>query len=227
MNLKINQNYARNLFKLNFLFNSIIKKKREEIFNIINQEFHKGSDKDLLDVGTTSSLQEHENHIIKNFYGKVTISCLSNLDLDSLKKIYPDIKTFTGDARKMNFTDNSFDLVISNATIEHVGSDINQIEFIKECIRVSKKKIIISTPNRFYPIEFHTKLPLIHYFKKNLHRKILKYLGEDFLSKEENLNLLSKKDLVNFCVSLNIKNFKIKSVNLFAIPSNFILIIEK
>ena len=123
-------------------------------------------DKDLLDVGTTSSLEEHENHILKNFYDKLNISCLSNLELTSLKEIYPNIKTFIGDARKMNFTDNSFDLVVSNATIEHVGSSINQIEFIKECIRVSKKKIIISTPNRFYPIEFHTKLPLIHYLKK-------------------------------------------------------------
>ncbi len=227
MNLKINQNYARDLFKLNFLFHSIIKKKREEIFHIIKKEFDANLDKDLLDVGTTSSLEEHENHILKNFYDKLNISCLSNLELTSLKEIYPNIKTFIGDARKMNFTDNSFDLVVSNATIEHVGSSINQIEFIKECIRVSKKKIIISTPNRFYPIEFHTKLPLIHYLKKNLHRKILNYLGEDFLSKEENLNLLSKRDIVNFCTSLKIKNFKIKCVNLFAIPSNYILIIEK
>ena len=45
----------------------------------------------------------------------------------------------------MNFTDNSFDLVDSNATIEHVGSSIDQIEFIKECIRVSKKNNYINS----------------------------------------------------------------------------------
>ena len=28
------------------------------------------------------------------------------------------------------------------------------------------KKKFITTPNRFYPIEFHTKLPLIHWIQK-------------------------------------------------------------
>ena len=43
----------------------------------------------------------------------------------------------------MSFEDNSFDIVTSSATIEHVGNFKNQIKFIQECFRVSKHKIFI------------------------------------------------------------------------------------
>ena len=33
-------------------------------------------------------------------------------------------------------------------------------------ISLSKDYVVISTPNRFYPIEFHTKLPLLHWLPK-------------------------------------------------------------
>ena len=74
------------------------------------------------------------------------------------------------------------ELVISNATIEHVGNLENQINMCKNIIKLSKKYFVIITPDRFHPIEFHTKLPLIHWLNKNLHRKILKILKLNFLS---------------------------------------------
>ena len=58
--------------------------------------------------------------------------------------------------------DNSFDIVHSNATIEHVGSFENQVLFVKEMIKFQLKNVIMKTPNRFYPLEFHTILPFIH-----------------------------------------------------------------
>ena len=64
------------------------------------------------------------------------------------------MKFIKGDARRMKFRENSFDTVHSSATIEHVGSRSNQKKFIKECYRVSRKDIFITTPNKFYPIEF-------------------------------------------------------------------------
>ena len=132
-----------------------------------------------------------------------------------------------GDGRDMSFEDNSFDIVTSSATIEHVGNFKNQIKFIQECLRVSKHKIFITTPNRYYPIELHTKIPLIHFLPKNIHRKILHFLGENFLSLEENLNLLTKNDILKICQILEIKKFKIEEIKLFGFVSNFVIIIEK
>ena len=115
----------------------------------------------------------------------------------------------------------------SNATIEHVGSYQNQISLIKETFRVSKKYVFIQTPNRYYPIDFHTTLPFIHWLPKDMHRKILKFLGLNFYALEENLNLLSEKNLINICNELNIKKFKILKHKLLFLTSNLILIIEK
>jgi hypothetical protein len=221
----ISRNYARNFFGLNFIFNKLILKKRIEILEIIKNNPKVKISDTILDVGTTSLPHDHENLIIKYFYKKKKITCLSNLDLNEFKKKFPLINNKKGDGRNMEFKDNEFDVVISNATIEHVGSFNNQIKFIKECTRVSKKLTVITTPDRLYPIDFHTRLPLLHLLPKPIHRKILNMIGEKFLSLEENLNLLSKRDLTVACKILGINKFEIKSIKLFGFQSNLILFI--
>jgi len=117
--------------------------------------------------------------------------------------------------------------VHSNATIEHVGSFDDQVLFVREMLRISNESIFIQTPNRFYPIDFHTILPFIHWLPKKIHRKILKFLKMDFYSKEENLNLLSTKELQKICNIWNIKKYKILKYKLLFLTSNLILIIYK
>ena len=94
-------------------------------------------------------------------------------------------------------------------------------------MRLSKKYFIIITPNRFHPLEFHTKIPLIHWFPKKLHRSILSLIGQKFLASEENLNLLSRSDLVSFMEKLNFKTYEIKKINFLFFISNYILIGKK
>ena len=72
------------------------------------------------------------------------------------------------------------DMVISSATIEHVGNFKNQVTKVKNMISLSKKFVVITTPNRFFPIELHTKIPLIHWFPKKIFRKILLFLNMSY-----------------------------------------------
>ena len=65
----------------------------------------------------------------------------------------------------MPFADNSFDLVVSNAVIEHVGG-LQQRCFLQESVCVARKDVFFTTPNRWYPIELHTLLPFIHYLRE-------------------------------------------------------------
>ena len=198
-----------------------------KINKILSKNLEIDINSNILDIGTTPSLDKDQNVFVNLYPWKNRITCISNLDCHILNKKYPDITILKGDGRKLDLQDNIFDLVHSNAVIEHVGSFENQTNFIKECIRVSNNTICINTPNRFYPIDPHTKIPLIHMLPKNIHRFILKIIGLKHFSLEENLNLMSKKDLIKICKEINIKNFKIINYFFLGFVSNFILIIKK
>ena len=97
---------------------------------------------------------------------------------------------------------------------------------ISNIIKLTKKTFIVSTPNRFHPFEFHTKIPLIHWLPKEFHRKILEILGISFYAKKKNLNLLSKNDLIEILKSHNI-TYEIKFINFLFFKSNLIVIGKK
>jgi ubiquinone/menaquinone biosynthesis C-methylase UbiE len=213
---------------LNYLLEWAVGNARDKFFDIFKKKTQYSKKKSIIDIGTTPSLRKIHNSILSKVKKNNNVTCLSNLNCKSLSKKYTNIKKFIqADARKNNLSRNSFDIVHSNATIEHVGSYKNQLSFVKECVRISKKYVFIQTPNRFFPIDFHTFLPFIHWLPKSIHRKILKGVGLSFYSYEKNLNLLSKKDLINFCKNLDLKNFEIIKYKLFLMTSNLILIIKK
>ena len=108
-----------------------------------------------------------------------------------------------------------------------MGSFAEQARFVKESYRVAKKKVFITTPNRFFPIDFHTRLPFIHWLPKTIHRKILNFLGENYLNKEKNLNLLDSRELSKICDSIGIKKYKIYRLNFLGMCSNLLLTIDK
>jgi 2-polyprenyl-3-methyl-5-hydroxy-6-metoxy-1,4-benzoquinol methylase len=213
---------------INYIFEKIASDARNEFFNILKKNTKYSPKKSIIDIGTTPNLNDVQNIILAKIKDNKNVTCLSNLNCKILHKKYPNIKKILiGDGRYNNLPNNSFDIVHSNATIEHVGSYKNQLLFVKECIRISKKFVFIQTPNRFYPIDFHTILPFIHWLPKNIHRKILRIFGLNFYSLEKNLNLLSESDLKNLCNELNIKNYKIIKYRLFFAVSNLILFIKK
>ena len=213
---------------LHSIFKKITINARNEFFRIFKENTKYSISKSIIDIGTTPSLDAEQNILLDRTKKNQNITCLSNQNCKILSKKYPNIKRFiTIDGKSTKLPNNSFDIVHSNATIEHVGSRANQVLFIKECLRISKKKVFIQTPNRFYPLDFHTTLPLIHWLPKNIHRKILKIIGLNFYASEKNLNLLSENDIISMCKELDIKNFKIVKYNLLFLPSNLIFIITK
>jgi len=167
-NLQKNYSVTENKF-----IYSVLKKYRKKIHNIFLNSFNLNATTQILDVGTTELEKDHDNYLIHNYEYKNSLTCFSNQNLEKIKNIYPEINILYGDGRKMQIRNNSYDIVFSNATMEHVGSFENQIKFLSELYRVSKKGVFVTTPNRFFPIEFHTLLPLIHILPKKIHRKIL------------------------------------------------------
>jgi len=216
--------YAINHY--NFL-DKIVLKKRLEISNIINNIIKDLQVYDALDIGTTSDDKNvSSNTVIKNIKNIEKFKCISDQMVTSnfFSKILK--KSITEEFSENELYKFSSDLVVSNATIEHVGGVLNQKKMIENIIKLTKKIFVITTPNRFYPIELHTKIPLIHWFPKSIYRKILKFLGLSFYANEENLNLLTVDELKKILNSEKI-TYEIKFLKLFFFKSNIIIIGKK
>mgnify|MGYP001178710706 CR=1 FL=1 len=209
-------------------FEKIVLKKRIEMTNVIKEFLNEKSIKDILDVGSTEDDDNvSSNYIVKNIGKFKEYKSISNQVIRSnffTHKLTKSITENFSDEEIQNF---GSDLVISNATIEHVGSFENQVKMCNNIINLSRKYFIIITPNRFHPFEFHTKIPFIHWFPKKIYRKILNLIGLSFFAQEKNLNLLSEYDFKLIMKKLNQIDYSIKNIKFFFIKSNLILIGKK
>lgn len=148
----------------------------------------------ILDVGVTNDKREESNFLEKLYPHKENITAVGLEDAFFLEKEFPGLKYIKADGCDLPFKNSSYDLVTSFAVVEHVGNRANQRKFVQELARVGKS-VIISTPNRWYPMEVHTMMPLLHWLPANQFRKALKIMGNNFYAQEENLNLLEAASL--------------------------------
>ena len=208
-------------------FDKIVFKKRLEISNIINNIIKDLQIHDALDIGTTSDDKNaSSNIVIKNIKNIDKFKCISDQIVNSDFFHKSLNKSITEEFSENELYDFSSDLVVSNATIEHVGSTLNQKKMVENIIRLTKKIFVITTPNRFYPIELHTKIPLLHWFPKSIYRRILNFLGLSFYADEKNLNLLTINELKKMLNDHKII-YEIKFIKLFFFKSNIIIIGKK
>jgi predicted SAM-dependent methyltransferase len=210
------------------LIDKLALKKRLTMLRLLLQEFPHESLEKILDVGVTADRHALSSNYFEKYYpDKAKIVALSNQNAGFLEEIYPGIQFSQGNALALPYANQSIDLVFSSAVIEHLGCQTNQKQMLSECVRVAKKGVFITTPNRWHPVELHTLLPLLHWLPKSTHRKILRMLGLGFYAQEENLNLLDRHTLQGFCLELGIRNYVIRSVRTLGFVSNLILIIKK
>mgnify|MGYP000035070927 FL=1 len=203
---------------------NIIHKKRLEIISVIKGELENKSLIDILDIGTTQDNSKSSNLIIKNLNNFQKYKSISDQKIKSNFFSKSLQKSITQELSSNEIEEFSSDVVISNATIEHVGSNLEQLKMIENIIKLTKKIFIIVTPNRMHPIEFHSKIPFLHWLPKKLHRKVLSIVGLRYLSKEENLNLLNTCNLITMMKNFKNVEYKIMYVKFLLFKSNIILI---
>lgn len=181
----------------------------------------------ILDVGVTSDRTYTSSNYLEFWYpykGRITAAGID--DASFLEEIYPGLRFVRANGLDLPFEDGAFDVVHSSAVLEHVGSFENQVRLIAECARVARKAIFLTTPNRWFPIEFHTVLPLIHWLPKTTFRRLMRITGREFFAEESNLNLMTRRELAlaaRNAIGDDRFTVKVSSATLLGWPSNLLL----
>ena len=115
----------------------------------------------LGDAGGQSGCTTH-NLLEERYPWPERLTALGLHDGARFRERCPQIAYVQGDACALPFADGAFDVVHSNAVIEHVGGRERQEAFVREAVRVGRR-VFVTTPNRWFPIEVHTRLPLVHW----------------------------------------------------------------
>jgi ubiquinone/menaquinone biosynthesis C-methylase UbiE len=201
---------------------------RRRMFDMFMQRFDPSPQERVLDVGVTSDRTYAASNYFEQFYPyKTKLTTAGVDDASFLESLYPGIKFVPADALAMPFEDASFDLVHSAAVLEHVGSNEEQARMVAECLRVARRGVFLTTPNRWFPIEFHTQLPLVHWLPKSACRAVLQRLGYAFFAEEKNLNLMSRSELRAIAGRFEGWNSQILGAKLFGWTTNLILFSER
>lgn len=201
---------------------------RKQIFEIFMDVTKPLPHETVVDIGVFGGSADPNWNFLEQLYKyPENITAVGIEDASVLETQYPGlkfVKVIPG--RPLPFKQSQFDIGFCSATIEHVGSYRNQRFFLEEIIRVSCRAVII-TPNRFFPMEVHTRLPFLHWLPQPFFRNILKKMGLEFYSKEENLNLLTEKQFLNLVPKSRYSKVLLYKYRIFGMVSNLILLIEK
>ena len=183
----------------------------------------------LLDLGVTPDTSLPDSNFLERWYPHCAdITMASGEDCTALEAVFPGtrfVQIQPGQA--LPFPDASFDVGFSSAVLEHVGGATQQQFFVQELLRTCRS-VFLTTPDRAFPIEMHTFLPVLHWLPKHVHRRLLGWLGRSFWASEANLNLLTRRELAQLVAAAlrttrRSAPWSILRHRLIGFPSNLIL----
>jgi len=166
------------------LVDSISLRSRGRKLRLFLEELRPTADTTVLDVGADElGFGEGDGCATMNFFEELypwpeRITALGLHDGAGFRATYPHIPYVQGDACALPFEDGAFDIVFSNAVIEHVGGRDRQRQLVSEAIRVGRR-VFITTPNRRFPVEVHTRLPLVHWLPDALSHRAYDLTGRE------------------------------------------------
>ncbi len=164
---------------------------RMSVFRLFMETLRPDAADTVLDVGVSLDVTSPESNILEQFYPhRAQLTCAGIGDGGAVTAAYPGVRfTQITPHAPLPFAQAQFDIAYSNAVVEHVGSREQQQAFIAELFRVARRVFVV-VPNRLFPIEHHTGLPLVHWLPLPAFRGLLRRTKFSHWSQEENLNPL-------------------------------------
>lgn len=164
------------------LFNRLSQRSRRIKMDLLQRHLALKGQERILDIG--SQVDNQSRQVLERFDDKRRITAVNIMPehLHAIAAAYPGVRTVLADARSMPFRDGEFDVVYSNAVIEHVGDFADQRRMADEVRRVGKRWFL-TTPNRWYPFEFHVRMPLISWLPPRWMHKAARVWGYDHIQR--------------------------------------------
>jgi hypothetical protein len=150
---------------------------RQKKFDLFTSLFHIDDSSRLLDVGFSKHFAHQ--YILEDYLPSEIPVVGGEIDEQALRRTigsYPQVHAVVLDACHLPFFDQSFDVVYSNAVIEHVGDYSHQRLFADEVRRVGRSWFV-TTPNFWFPIDTHTSLPFVHWLPKRWRLAVFRSVG--------------------------------------------------
>lgn len=186
------------------IFSRLSNVSRRRKLELFYKTFHPTQHTTILDVGAEVNPRGNSNQqLIDSYSWKDRISAvnLSEAHISNIKTFYPEIDARVADACALPWPDKHFDVVWSNAVIEHVGDFQKQRQMAAEIMRVGKAWFV-TTPNRWYPFEFHIRLPFVTWLPGKTYLRIARLIQYShvrkryvFGVKRDGLRLMTAREL--------------------------------
>jgi len=177
----------------------------------------------VLDVGFSDrEYSPNDNFIEKNYPYPERLTALGVDEAWELAERYPLVSAVTYGGGRFPFSDKQFDVCWSNAVLEHVGGTDRQAAFIREIKRVSHRAFF-TTPNRRFPVEVHTRTPLLHYLPKSLFDTYLRLTGRSWATGGY-MHLLSESELRSQLSEAGIDDYTLVKNRLLGMTMDFVVI---
>jgi SAM-dependent methyltransferase len=172
---------------------------RRRKFELFMRTVQPGPETRVVDVGVgdTGFGTEPGIAVTHNFFEALypwpeRITAVSDVPLPNFADEFPSIRCVTASGTDLPFEDDAFDVAFSNAVIEHVGGPEEQRRFVEELCRVAPR-VFVSTPNRWFPVETHTLVPLVHWLPRPAADRAMRVLRRE---NWDQLELLSSHELL-------------------------------
>jgi SAM-dependent methyltransferase len=181
------------------LVDAISLRSRKRKLRLFLDELRPTAETTVLDVGVDErGFGDESGCGTLNFFEELypwpqQITALGLQDGSAFRAHYPHISYVQGDALALPFEDDRFDVVFSNAVIEHVGGRERQRKLVSEALRVGRRAFI-TTPDRRFPVEVHTRLPLVHWLPASLAHPVYRVLRK---SSATEVHLLTRRSFAS------------------------------
>ena len=214
--------YSTDLGVLDRLKNDLAFQVRKRIFARFMRECAPPPSARVADFGVSGNRDHPAHYFFESLYPyreQLTVIGRAAEEAGWFVEEFPGVRFLEADLRAIPLPAGYFDYGICNAVVEHAGAVEKQAALVSEVCRVCRC-VLFTTPNKRFPFELHTWLPVLHWLPDGAYRAVLRRLGLDYFAEVENLNLLDAASFLSLFPRA--RRNKLISAGLPFLPSNLL-----